>query len=76
MVDHTFLFGGAVKKIREVVDEGTLGPLYYFDSTRVNLGLFQHDVSVIWDLAPTICRSWTTSSPNDPRRLWLPAAIT
>ena len=52
MVDHTFLFGGAVRKIREVIDAGTLGPLYYFDSTRVNLGLFQHDVSVIWDLAP------------------------
>jgi predicted dehydrogenase len=52
MVDHTFLFGGAVKKIREVVDAGVLGPLYYFDSTRVNLGLFQHDVSVVWDLAP------------------------
>ena len=52
MVDHTFLFGGAVKKIRELVDSGTLGPLYYFDSTRVNLGLFQHDVSVMWDLAP------------------------
>ncbi|MGE0703126.1 MAG: Gfo/Idh/MocA family protein [Vicinamibacterales bacterium] len=52
MVDHTFLFGGAVRKIREIVDAGMLGPLYYFDSTRVNLGLFQHDVSVIWDLAP------------------------
>jgi predicted dehydrogenase len=52
MVDHTFLFSGAVRKIREVVDAGTLGPLYYFDSTRVNLGLFQHDVSVVWDLAP------------------------
>ena len=52
MVDHTFLFSGAVKKIREIVDAGTLGPLYYFDSTRVNLGLFQHDVSVVWDLAP------------------------
>jgi predicted dehydrogenase len=52
MVDHTFLFSGAVRKIREVIDQGTLGPLYYFDSTRVNLGLFQHDVSVIWDLAP------------------------
>ena len=52
MVDHTFLFSGAVRKIREVVDSGALGPLYYFDSTRVNLGLFQHDVSVIWDLAP------------------------
>ncbi len=52
MVDHTFLFSGAVRKIREVVDNGTLGRLFYFDSTRVNLGLFQHDVSVIWDLAP------------------------
>jgi predicted dehydrogenase len=52
MVDHTFLFSGAVKKIREIIDAGTLGDLYYFDSTRVNLGLFQHDVSVIWDLAP------------------------
>jgi predicted dehydrogenase len=52
MVDHTFLFSGAVRKIRELVDNGTLGSLYYFDSTRVNLGLFQHDVSVIWDLAP------------------------
>src|ERR1043166_3606525 len=48
MVDHTFLFCGAVRKIRELVDAGTLGSLYYFDSTRVNLGLFQHDVSVIW----------------------------
>jgi predicted dehydrogenase len=52
MVDHTFLFTGAVKKIRQMVDEGTLGDLYYYDSLRVNLGLFQHDVNVIWDLAP------------------------
>jgi predicted dehydrogenase len=52
MVDHTFLFSGAVRKMRELIDKGTLGPLYYFDSTRVNLGLFQHDVSVVWDLAP------------------------
>ncbi len=52
MVDHTFLFTGAVKKIRQFVDDGTLGHLYYYDSTRVNLGLFQHDVNVIWDLAP------------------------
>ena len=52
MVDHTFLFNGAVRKIKELVDEGVLGPLYYYDSTRVNLGLFQHDVNVIWDLAP------------------------
>jgi predicted dehydrogenase len=52
MVDHTFLFTGAVNKIKELVDNDTLGDLYYFDSTRVNLGLFQHDVNVIWDLAP------------------------
>ena len=52
MVDHTFLFTGAVKKIRQLIDDGTLGNLYYYDSTRVNLGLFQHDVNVLWDLAP------------------------
>jgi predicted dehydrogenase len=52
MVDHTFLFTGAVRKIREMTDSGVLGDLYYYDSLRVNLGLFQHDVSVIWDLAP------------------------
>lgn len=52
MVDHTFLFTGAVKKIRQLVEEQALGKLYYYDSTRVNLGLFQHDVNVLWDLAP------------------------
>lgn len=52
MVDHTFLFTGAVKKIGQLIDEGTLGNLYYYDSTRVNLGLFQHDINVLWDLAP------------------------
>jgi predicted dehydrogenase len=52
MVDHTFLYTGAVKKIRQLIDEGILGRLYYFDSMRVNLGLFQHDVNVVWDLAP------------------------
>lgn len=52
MVDHTFLFTGAVRKIRQMVEEGALGKLYYYDSMRVNLGLFQHDVNVIWDLAP------------------------
>jgi predicted dehydrogenase len=52
MVDHTFLFTGAVRKIRELIDEGVLGDLYYYDATRVNLGLFQHDISVVWDLAP------------------------
>jgi predicted dehydrogenase len=52
MVDHTFLFTGAVRKIRELTESGALGDLYYYDSLRVNLGLFQHDISVIWDLAP------------------------
>src|SRR5713101_5969601 len=52
MVDHTFLFTGAVRKIRELIENKELGDLYYYDSLRVNLGLFQHDVSVIWDLAP------------------------
>ena len=51
MVDHTFVYTGAVRKIRELIDRGSLGELYYYDSTRVNLGLFQHDVDVIWDLA-------------------------
>jgi predicted dehydrogenase len=52
MVDHTFLFTGAVRKIRQMIDQGILGNLFYYDSSRVNLGLFQHDVNVIWDLAP------------------------
>jgi predicted dehydrogenase len=52
MVDHTFLFTGAVKKIKQLVDSKELGDLYYYDALRVNLGLFQHDVNVIWDLAP------------------------
>ncbi|MCX7726073.1 MAG: Gfo/Idh/MocA family oxidoreductase [Chitinispirillaceae bacterium] len=52
MVDHTFLFTGAVRKMKEIIDRGDLGTIYYYDSTRINLGLFQHDVNVIWDLAP------------------------
>ncbi len=52
MVDHTFLFTGAVNKLKEIIDDKQLGDIYYYDSTRVNLGLFQHDVNVIWDLAP------------------------
>src|SRR5690606_35041328 len=49
-VDHTFIHTGAVRKMRELVSDG-LGDIYYYDSVRVNLGLFQHDVSVLWDLA-------------------------
>jgi predicted dehydrogenase len=52
MVDHTFLFLGAVRKIKELIEDNTIGDLYYYDSVRVNLGLFQHDINVIWDLAP------------------------
>jgi len=52
MVDHTFLYTGAVETMKKYIDNGELGALYYFDSVRVNLGLFQHDVNVIWDLAP------------------------
>lgn len=52
MVDHTFLFTGAVRKIKQVIESGELGKLLFYDSVRVNLGLFQHDVNVIWDLAP------------------------
>jgi predicted dehydrogenase len=51
MVDHTFVYTSAVRKIKELVDNGTLGSLYYYDSVRVNLGLLQHDVNVLWDLA-------------------------
>jgi len=51
MVDHTFVYTGAVRRIREIVASGDLGDIYYYDSVRVNLGLFQHDISVIWDLA-------------------------
>lgn len=52
MVDHTFLFTGAVRKIHELIRNGSLGKPLYYDSTRVNLGLFQNDVNVIWDLGP------------------------
>jgi predicted dehydrogenase len=51
MVDHTFVYHGAVRKIREIVGGGDLGTIYYYDSVRVNLGMFQHDVDVLWDLA-------------------------
>jgi predicted dehydrogenase len=51
MVDHTFLFTGAVRKIKELIDQKELGPLYYYDSVRINLGPLRHDVNVIWDLA-------------------------
>ncbi|NJD54791.1 MAG: Gfo/Idh/MocA family oxidoreductase [Nitrospirae bacterium] len=52
LVDHTFIYTGAVRHIKKLVQGAELGSVYYFDSVRINLGLFQHDVNVIWDLAP------------------------
>ena len=52
MVDHTFIYTGAVRKMKEIIDAGELGELYYLDSVRINLGLFQSDIDVLWDLAP------------------------
>ncbi|MBS4000481.1 MAG: Gfo/Idh/MocA family oxidoreductase [Desulfobulbaceae bacterium] len=51
-VDHTFIYTPAVRKIKSIIESGELGEIYYFDSVRINLGLFQHDVNVLWDLAP------------------------
>nr|HNI33676.1 Gfo/Idh/MocA family oxidoreductase [Chitinophagales bacterium] len=52
MVDHTFLYTGAVQKMKNMIEDGDIGSVKYFDSTRINLGLFQPDVNVLWDLAP------------------------
>src|SRR5205085_845437 len=52
MVDHAFVYSGAVRKLQEIVESGDLGDIYYYDSVRLNLGLFQPDVNVLWDLAP------------------------
>ncbi len=51
MVDHTFVYTGAVRKMRELIDAGTLGAVHYFDSVRINLGMLQRDTNVLWDLA-------------------------
>jgi len=66
MVDHTFLFTGAVQKMKELIDQHVLGALYYYDSVRVNLGLFQHDINVIWDLAPHDLSILTYLIPDPP----------
>src|SRR4029450_1852494 len=52
MVGHTFLFTRAVRKMKELIDQGVLGRLYYYDSTRVNLGLFHHDINSVWGRGP------------------------
>lgn len=52
MVDHVFVYSAPVRKMKEILDSGQLGELFFIDSVRINLGLFQHDVNVVWDLAP------------------------
>ncbi len=52
MVGHTFLYTAAVRKMKEIIDSGELGEIYYINSQRLNLGLFQKDINVLWDLAP------------------------
>jgi predicted dehydrogenase len=69
MVDHTFVYTGAVRKIRQIVDSGDLGQIYYYDSVRVNLGLFQPDVSVLWDLAPHDFSIMTYLMDKEPVRV-------
>lgn len=51
LVDHTFCYSGAVRKIRQLIDQGEIGEIYYYDAARINLGLFREDASVLWDLA-------------------------
>ena len=69
MVDHTFLFTAAVRKIKELIDSDVLGTLYYYDSVRVNLGLFQSDVNVVWDLAPHDLSIMQYLMPRKPQAL-------
>ncbi len=52
MVDHTFIYSPSIRKIKDLVDQGALGDIYHIDSVRINLGLIQNDVNVLWDLAP------------------------
>ena len=66
MVDHTFIYTGAVRKMKELIETGELGELYYFDSVRVNLGVFQHDADVLWDLAPHDLSILTHLIPKPP----------
>jgi predicted dehydrogenase len=67
MVDHTFIYTGAVRKTKVLLEAGELGNLYYFDSVRVNLGLFQHDIDVLWDLSPHDLSILTHLIPQRPQ---------
>jgi predicted dehydrogenase len=67
MVDHTFVYMGAIRKVREIIEAGDLGDLFYVDSVRVNLGIYQRDVSVLWDLAVhdlSIIQYWVQQVPQ------------
>ena len=66
MVDHTFVYTDAVRKMRELISSGELGEIYYYDAVRVNLGLFQHDVNVIWDLGIHDLSIMDCVLPNKP----------
>jgi predicted dehydrogenase len=66
MVGHTFVFSPPVRKVKQLIDAGVIGPIYYVETTRVNLGLFQKDVSVLWDLGPhdlSILNYWLDEVP-------------
>jgi predicted dehydrogenase len=69
MVDHTFIYTGAIQKMKELLMAGELGELYYFDSVRVNLGIFQHDADVLWDLAPHDLSILTHLIPKPPKHV-------
>ena len=66
MVDHTFIYSGAVQKVRSIIDAGELGDIFYYDSVRLNLGLFQPDANVLWDLAPHDFSLLTYLIPKEP----------
>jgi predicted dehydrogenase len=67
MVDHTFIYTGAVRKMKEILEVGELGELHYLDSVRINLGLFQHDIDVLWDLGPHDLSILTYLVPESPK---------
>jgi predicted dehydrogenase len=67
MVDHTFIYTGAVRKMKEIVEVGEMGELHYLDSVRVNLGQFQHDIDVLWDLGPHDLSILTYLVPESPK---------
>jgi predicted dehydrogenase len=67
LVDHTFIYTSAVRRMKELLDTGELGRLYYFDSVRVNLGIFAHDTDVLWDLAPHDLSILTHLIPQTPK---------